>query len=121
MPLPMFSSGTTNVVLTDEAVALALAQIATLPGVGILFLHRKGALKDVVRTSEGEANWQTFAEASWEAYVGSYTQHPREALERDGVNIKGVLVFIDPRAHLASGTFVIGAEEGSFHVEHSAA
>jgi hypothetical protein len=117
---PIFSSGTANVVLTDEAAALARAQIETLPGVGILFLQRKGAQKDVVRTREGEARWHTFAEASWEARVGSDTQRPREAFERRGVNIKGVLVFIDPRAHLASGTFVVGAAEGSFHVEHRA-
>ena len=118
--MPAFSQSSATVVLTDEAAALARTQIATLPGVGILFLERKGAQKDVVRTSEGQASWQTFALASWEAHVGSYTQHPREELERAGVNIKGVLVFIDPRAHLASGTFVISAAEGLFHVEHSA-
>jgi hypothetical protein len=115
---PIVSSGAANVVLTDEAAALARAQIESLPGVGILFLEKRGAQKDVVRTTEGEVSWQTLSEASWEAHVGSYTRYPREALERDGVNIKGILVFIDPRAHIASGTFVIGAAEGSFQVEH---
>jgi hypothetical protein len=105
-----------RVVLTESARVLAMGQLLPLEGVGVLLLAWAGPVKDLVRTSEGDAEWKTYSHPAWEASVGAWPEATRESVEAEALNIDGVPVILDPRARRCTGAFTVDAIEGKFKV-----
>lgn len=107
-----------EVILTAEAVLLAQKRLRGLAELGVLFVDRSGAQKDIVRAPDGTPKWLVEAEAEWKAWVGPIAERPGAA-ERKEV-VQGVAVFAEPRAALARGSLLIAVVAEEFVVEYRA-
>ena len=108
-----------RVVLTPLACELALSQLRPLEGIGVLVVAWGGPVKNLVRTSEGEAEWKTHSNPEWGASVGSWPEGTRESVEAEALKIDGVRVILDHRAYRCAGTFFVDSVEGQFKVTHT--